>query len=322
MSDGEPGTLTGSITPGVPGTVLPQEEGPASPPGRVPGVGAYLGDDGFASERYTRAPMSRLTEIRIVEDRTEGSRCDEGFLTLRRLQLRNEYDDGSTSDVYPCDVVSRRGVDAAVAVLYELDGSRRIHVLLRHGIRAPIYLRHEKSFVHADERVYRGLQELVAGILEPSDGDGDAGIARRAAAEAQEEAGLVLEADAFTKLGDETFASPGITDEKLFFAAAPAPVHAATGGPGDGTVMEEGATLSVLELSEAIEACRRGDIPDMKSEVGLLRLADHLGYLPQLGCFVDALPADLRGRYQRLGVAAADGASSGAGADGAPSESA
>ena len=64
--------------------------------------------------------------------------------------------------------------------------------------------------------------------------------------------------------------------------------------------MEECAQLVVLELGEAITACRSGAIPDMKTEIGLLRLADHLGYLPQLSCFVDELPAELAARHTPL----------------------
>jgi predicted secreted protein len=58
----------------------------------------------------------------------------------------------------------------------------------------------------------------------------------------------------------------------------------------------------VRELVDAIEACRRGEIPDMKTEIALLRLADHLGYLPQLRAFADELPDVWRERYRRLGV--------------------
>ncbi len=68
--------------------------------------------------------------------------------------------------------------------------------------------------------------------------------------------------------------------------------------------MEEHGRVVVLELGDAIRACRSGEIPDMKTEIALLRLADHLGYLPQLGCFADELPDDLRGRHDRLGVSA------------------
>lgn len=245
----------------------------------------------------------RLRSIEIVEDLTAASRCDEGFLRLRRLRLRNHYQDGTRSAVYPCDVLSRPGSDAVVAVLYEIDGARRVRVLLRDAPRAPVYLRHAKRFVHPDPRVYLSLMELVAGMVEESDGSGDAGLCRRAELEAREEAGVNVRAGEFHLLGGESFASPGTGDEKLRFCCAQTALASASAGGGDGSVMEEGASLVALELGEAIEACRSGAIPDMKTEIGLLRLADHLGYLPQLGCFVDELPPALAARHTRLGVA-------------------
>jgi hypothetical protein len=149
--------------------------------------------------------------------------------------------------------------------------------------------------------------ELVAGVVEASDEPGAAGLRGRAAVETLEEAGLALPPEAFAPIGGETFASPGMSDEKLFFCAAPADIAGAKTGRGDGSVMEEGGHIVLLELADAIAACRAGDIPDMKTELGLLRLADHLGYVPQLGCFADELPPPLRARYRRLGVAPAAG---------------
>jgi ADP-ribose pyrophosphatase len=247
-------------------------------------------------------PDARLRSIEIVEDLSAQSRCDEGFLRLRRLRLRNLYEDGRHSEVYSCDVLSRRESDAVVAVLYELDGSRRVRVLLRDAPRAPVYLRHAKRFVHPDPRIYLSLMELVAGLVEASDGAGDMGLCRRAAIESEEEAGVRVRVEDFRVLGGESFASPGTGDEKLRFCAAPTLLAAASVGAGDGSVMEEGARLVTFELAEAIEACRNGAIPDMKTEIGLLRLADHLGYLPQLRCFVDELPPALAARYDRLGI--------------------
>ena len=46
----------------------------------------------------------KLRSIEIVEDRTAEARADEGYLRLARLRLRNEYEDGSHSRVYSCDV--------------------------------------------------------------------------------------------------------------------------------------------------------------------------------------------------------------------------
>ena len=51
----------------------------------------------------------KLSSIEVVEDRTAGSGCEDGFLRVKRLVLRNHYADGSQSRTYPCDVVSRPG---------------------------------------------------------------------------------------------------------------------------------------------------------------------------------------------------------------------
>jgi ADP-ribose pyrophosphatase len=249
----------------------------------------------------------QLEAIEIVEDRTRASRCDEGFLKLSRLRLRNVYDDGSRSDVYACDVVSRPGSDAVVAVLYELDGERRVRVLLRASARPPIYLRRHKRFVHPDPREYRSIEEVVAGMVEEDDGEAEAGLRRRAAVEAEEEAGCCVPESAFQVIGGETFASPGMSDEKVYYCAAEAPLATASHGRGDGSVMEEHGQIVIRELGDAIRACRRGDVPDMKTEIALLRLADRIGYLPQLDCFVDELPEELRTRYAPLGVEPAPG---------------
>jgi ADP-ribose pyrophosphatase len=242
----------------------------------------------------------KLRAIEIVEDRTAASRCDEGFLRVRRLRLRNVYEDG-VSAVYPCDVVSRPGSDAVVAVLYEREGDA-VQVLLREGPRAPVYLRKFKRFHHPDQREYLTLAEVVAGLVEPDDGPGESGLRRRAAREAHEEAGCDTPAEAFTLMGGETFASPGTSDEKVYYCAGPVRLSELRRPGGDGSVMEEVSEIVRHELGEAIEACRRGDIPDMKTELALLRLCDHLGFLPQLGCFVDELPEAWRARYRRLGV--------------------
>ncbi|MFQ5426902.1 MAG: NUDIX hydrolase [Gaiellales bacterium] len=247
----------------------------------------------------------KLRSIRIVEDRTRQGRPDQGFLRVARLTLRNRYEDGSESEPYACDVVSRPGSDAVVAVLYEV-GEREVRVLLREGPRAPIYLRRFKQFEHPDPHEYLTLLELVAGIVEAGDGAGPDGLRRRAAVEAEAEAGVRLRPGQLSELGGETFASPGTSDEKLFYCAAPVCIADRGEPSGDGSVMEEAAEIVALELGAAIEACRRGEIPDMKTEVGLLRLADHLGYVAQLGCFVDELPPELRARYRSLGIRGPD----------------
>lgn len=244
----------------------------------------------------------RLLRIEVVEDRTSSSSCDRGFLTLRRLLVRNHYEGGQTSEPYPCDLVRRPGSDAVVAVLYERTEDGRVEVLLRESARVPIYLRKDEEFVHPDPRQYLSILETVAGIVEPDDPPGLPGWRRRGSIEALEEAGLSIEEGELSPLGGETFASPGTSDEKLFFVAGEARLEDAGGGLGDGSGMEEWSVLHRFDLCEAIRACRTGLIPDMKTEVALLRLADALGYLPQLGCFADELPGDRADRHDSLGA--------------------
>ncbi len=242
-----------------------------------------------------------VVDVEVVEDRTAQSRCDVGFLKLARLMLRNVYADGTKSEPYACDVMSRRDVDAVTVVVYEVDAVRRVRVLLKEGLRPAVFLRSTKKLARPDAKPWLFVAEIAAGVIEPSD-DGADGIERRAAVEVAEECGVAVAASAVEPLGGAMFPSPGVTDEYVYFRAANAPVDGARGGDGDGSKMEEGQRVLVLDLVDAVARCRRGEIPDMKTEIGLLRLCDSIGFLPQLGLFVDELPEDLRDRYDRLGI--------------------
>jgi len=241
-----------------------------------------------------------LTAIEIVEDRTAADSCQDGFLRLQRLMIRNCYSDGSVSADYPCDIVSRPFTDAVALCLYHRDG-RQVKVVLKESPRAPIYFRKLKDLVLEDPRPYLTIIELVAGLLESSD-KGEQGLQKRAAQEAREEAGFTIAPENVAILGGETFASPGISDEKIYFCAAEVPGLQGGDTPGDGTAMEEYTVPVVLDLSAAIRMCRDGKIPDRKTEAGLLRLADRLGYIPQLDKFVHELPKELQSKYNKLGM--------------------
>ncbi|MBL6720862.1 MAG: NUDIX hydrolase [Planctomycetes bacterium] len=258
-------------------------------------------------------PSPALMAIEVVEDRTATSRLDEGFLRLERLVVRNRYADGTLSEPYPCDVVRRRGSDAVVAALWARRGPRGVQVVLREAPRVPVYLRRTRTPALTDPRDYLTLLEVVAGLVEPEDGPGPVGHARRAAAEAREEVGLEIAAEAMASLGEGSFASPGTGDEKVLFQAGEVEegavaVLGADEVTGDGSVMEEWGRPQVLDLREALRACRDGRIPDLKTEVALQRLADHLGYLPQLDAWVHELPEEWSARHDSLGARPASGA--------------
>jgi ADP-ribose pyrophosphatase len=250
-------------------------------------------------------PARPVAGLEVVEDRTAGSRADEGFLRVRRLVLRTVWRDGARSEPYACDVVSRSRTDAVAVVLYDVRrdgvGRARPWVALKAGVRPPVWLRRHARLVQPDARTYDVLLEVVAGMLEESDG-GPGGVERRAAHEAREEAGVAVDARDVEPLGAEAFASPGVADEKVHFRAARAALDGTLAPTGDGSEMEAGGGVVVMPLDEALAACRRGEIPDMKTEVALARLADRLGYLPALRALADDLPADLRARFEPPGL--------------------
>jgi len=218
----------------------------------------------------------RLKRIELVEDRSARSRCDEGFLRVRRIRLRNHYDDGSQSRDYSCDYVHRETLDAVAVVLYQRDASGGVRVVLRQGLRAPAFFRREMDLQGVEEPEFLQLYELVAGILEPEDLGLD-GVRRRAAIEAKEEAGYELDPASVELMGAAIFPSPGMTPERIHIAAAELDLDQRGPAEGDGSPMEEGAVVSVVSLEEALEKCRQGGIVDAKTEIGLRRLAERLG---------------------------------------------
>jgi ADP-ribose pyrophosphatase len=222
--------------------------------------------------------MLRVTAIELVEDRTAVSRCDEGFLRVRRYRARNRREDGSASREYPIDVIERPNLDAVAVVLWAR-GPAGPEVLLRRGLRPAAYFRKDQRPA-LPEPVYLLFEELVAGVLEPGE-RGMADFQKRAAAEVEEEAGLRVPPERFQSLGGGFFMLPGTASEKIHLLAAeiprgdapalhPAPAH------GDGSPLEEGAELRWRPLAEAIAACERGELEDAKTELGLRRLAGRL----------------------------------------------
>jgi ADP-ribose pyrophosphatase len=219
--------------------------------------------------------MHRIVDIEIVEDRTASSRCDEGFLRLRRYRARNRRADGSTSREYPIDVIDRPTLDA-VAVCAWARAPDGVRVLTRAGLRPAALFRRGKPVV-LPEPTYLLVEEIVAGVLEPGE-QGFAAIQRRAADELLEEAGLSVDVARIEPLGAPIFMLPGIASEKIHLVALEVPPPAITAAvpaaaEGDGSPLEEGAVLRWRGLDEAIAACERGELEDAKTELAFRRLA-------------------------------------------------
>ena len=204
-----------------------------------------------------------------------------GFLAIRRLRLRNRRRDGSASAPYVCDAIVRPyGQDAVVVAVYADDApagaDRRVRVLVREGLRPVLALARDAAAAPLPEPAPSiWLAELVAGIVETGD-RGEAGLRARAAAEVEEEAGFTVDPANIELLGAGMLPSPGCMIEKFYFAAVRVDPAEQQPLAGDGSPMEEGARTRWLGLDEAIAACERGDVADLKTELGLRRLRDRL----------------------------------------------
>lgn len=226
----------------------------------------------MANERTIAVTNDVIRELIIDSDERVG---EGGFLALRRLRLRNRRVDGSISNPYVCDAIVRPyGQDAVVVAVYART-PRGIEVIVRDGLRPTLIGRDPARAPLPEEPADVYFTELVAGIIE--DGDkGEAGLRGRAAAETEEEAGFTVSPASITLLGAGVMPSPGCLTEKFYFAAVEVDPGAQQPLSGDGSPMEEGARTRWIGLEDGIVACRSGLLTDLKTELGLLRLRDHL----------------------------------------------
>jgi ADP-ribose pyrophosphatase len=242
----------------------------------------------------------QLKDIEVVGEET--GEPASPFVRLRRLQLRHRYNDDQYSHSYAFDVIESPFADAVAIVLYYIDSEGKVWVGLRRGVRPSIYLRKDnpaKAFLDALPRLT--YLELVAGGIEYDDLD-SIGINGRAALEVKEEAGYEVEAEELVSLGGGTFSSPGFGMEKIHYRAVTVDPREGKEPEGDGHPLEEVGDFQFHELSQAISWCRSGEIEDAKTEIGLYRLANYLGYHPEFGLWQNELPPDLRGRVRSLGL--------------------
>ena len=203
----------------------------------------------------------RAKDLEVLHEEKVG---EGGYLVIRRLRLRVVLSDGSRTREGKWDFVERpAGLDAVVLALYRRRNGE-VEVLLRSGTRVPLILG------RPEPRPKFLFPELVAGIVEPNDA-----IARRAADEAMEEAGVRVPATSVATLGPPMFPTPGMCPEQFHFVCCEVAADARASPPaGDGSPFEEGAELEWVGLEEALERCRRGEIQDLKTEVGLRRLRE------------------------------------------------
>jgi ADP-ribose pyrophosphatase len=219
-------------------------------------------------------PDQEVVDLEILEDFSARARCDEGFLHLRRLRCRNVRADGSVSRPYNVDIVDRPVPDA-VAVLLWRRGTQGVEVLTRRTLRPAAYFRRDLPLPVPDRAPSLTVEELVAGVLEAED-RGTEGVQGRAATEVREEAGYTVAPEAVELLGPAFFMLPGIVSEKIHPTAVDVTGREPGPATGDGSPLEEGASVRWWPILGLLAACQSGEVEDAKTELCVLRfLAKH-----------------------------------------------
>lgn len=206
-------------------------------------------------------PQPPEVELEVVGDRTGAP--GPAFLEVRRLDLVTRHG-VEASAPFPYDILERRALDACVMVAHHEEAGR-VHVWLRSALRPPVVLR------PIEPRHRAPLWEVPAGLVEPGESPASA-----AARELDEELGFQLDASALEPLGPWAVPAPGFIGEIHFYFHVRVAPAARREPRGDGSPLEESAAIVAVPLDEALDACRRGEIRDAKTELALRRLADAL----------------------------------------------
>jgi ADP-ribose pyrophosphatase len=211
--------------------------------------------------------------IEVVEDRTEGARCDEGFVRVRRYRLVNVQADGTRSAEYSYDVVDRRHMDAVAVALFDPTPPEP-RLVFRLALRPPLWFRGDHPLPLSEPGGRTHALELPAGLIEDEE-KGPGGIAACASRETREETGLLVSPERFESLGPPVLLSPGLMAEKVHLLVAPVELAVLPRPEPEGPVEEAGAVM-VLAWSEVQRRLDAGEIDDAKTEIGLRRLAPRL----------------------------------------------
>ena len=215
---------------------------------------------------------SKIKKVTVVAQEKTGEATRNPYLSLYRLTLQNTYSDGTQSALYPYDATLRKWLDAVVIILTcHIEG--QLHICLRSSIRPPLLLRHQCPVPMPDTNTSGIIWELPAGLLEPAD-TGEQGIIRRAAIEIQEETGYAVPTDRIRPMAGAPFLSPGTVPERMWYTVAHVSDPTDRQPPsGDGSPVEENADIEWVSLESALRLCEDGRIEDLKTELGIRRMA-------------------------------------------------
>jgi len=213
-------------------------------------------------------------ELELLEDLSPPDQ--QGFLRLVRGRYRATYPDGSQSASFIYDAIDRDALDAVVIAAHFMAPNGERRVFLRSAMRPPLTMRKRSLSPLPDEACDGALWELPAGLVE-IDERSPTGVVRTAQRELLEELGFEVALGTLHALGHSTFPAPGFVAERHFFFEVLVEPGARREPELDGSALEHFGAVADVPLSEALAMCRRGQIEDAKTELGLRRLAEQLG---------------------------------------------
>jgi ADP-ribose pyrophosphatase len=229
--------------------------------------------DTVLKNRPPSETLPALPRIDLVIEKDRSPRSTQGYLNIRRLDLRAKFPDGSESEPFTYDIVQRNALDAVVVAPHFRDAGGTRRVLLRSALRPPVALRPREVWPVPERPTLGGLWEVPAGLVEPGERS-ERGLRECAARELYEEIGATVDADAVQPLGPSTFPCPGIVGERHFFFHVEIDPAALVTPAEDGSVLERQAAIVTVSLEDALSLIRAGEIEDAKTEIALRRLLE------------------------------------------------
>lgn len=202
---------------------------------------------------------------------------EKSFLRDKHDLVRAHHPNGKISQEFIVSSVVRKRYDAVAVLAYQYDlETKTFHTYLRSCLRPGAMLRdYIASELPEDDHV-GNFYEIPAGLVEP-DERGLTGLKLAAAREFDEEIGFTIEPERFEKLGIRVFTMPGICAERIFFFSVELKNSDKRHEPAsDGHPLEEDGEVKCLPLNRALNWLDEGYLPDIKTEIGLRRLAKKL----------------------------------------------
>ncbi len=195
------------------------------------------------------------------------------FLRVHRAMYRLRFANGETSEPFAYDVVERARLDAVVIAAHFRGGDGRRRVYLRSALRPPVATRARDVSPHPEREDLGSLWELPAGLVEEDERTPE-GLVGCAVRELHEELGFDVDAASVRPLGPSAFPAPGMIGERHFYFHVEVEPAKRKVPLEDGSPLERHAAVILAPLDELLALVRQGGLEDLKTEVGLRRLAE------------------------------------------------